>query len=184
MRTALHWAATFVRRVRRRLIAATLPGLAPRDDPAAVIPRPPGLRCVSVGVGPELRVEPTGVFEGDDLEAERRVAGWFELAHDDCPDADEWWLHVRDAPGDDELRLVYADWLEQRGELERAAVVRLAVQRRRCDPAARGELSRQLREAGRPHRGSWIRDVCAGGAPTSGRAPDRSPRAAPRRSPR
>jgi len=157
----LHWASTFLARVRRRLIVATIPGRTPIDDPGAAIPRPPGLRCVSVGAGLARPVPPTGAFAGDDLANEQQIAGWFELAHDDCRDVDGWWARVRDAPGDDELRLVYADWLEQGGDLARAAVVRLAVERRRGPAAARGPLNARLRAARRAVRGSWIRDVCA-----------------------
>ena len=159
--TVLHWASTFLARVRRRLIVATIPGRTPIDDPGAAIPRPPGLRCVSVGAGLARPVPPTGAFAGDDLANEQQIAGWFELAHDDCRDVDGWWARVRDAPGDDELRLVYADWLEQGGDLARAAVVRLAVERRRGPAAARGPLNARLRAARRAVRGSWIRDVCA-----------------------
>jgi uncharacterized protein (TIGR02996 family) len=164
--TVLHWAATFLARVRRRLTVATISGRAPVEDPAGAFPRPPGLRCVSVGTGHGRRVPLTGAFDGDDLVNEELVAGWFELAHDDCPDVDGWWAAVRGAPADDELRLVYADWLEERGEVARAEVVRLGVERRQAAPAARGPLTARLREARRVFRGSWIRDVCA--APPSG----------------
>ena len=42
---------------------------------------------------------------------------------------------ILDDPDDDTHRLVYADWLEEHGEPERAAFVRLQLE---CDRLARG----------------------------------------------
>src|SRR5262249_50235877 len=43
---------------------------------------------------------------------------------------------VLDAPGDDAPRLVYADWLEEHGQTERAQLIRLQVEKARAGIAA------------------------------------------------
>lgn len=69
---------------------------------------------------------------------------------------------VRDAPGDDAARAVYADWLEQHGEEARAAFVRgeeVAEIRRYCEAAWRALTSRaRVEDCGRDAcPGTWDR---------------------------
>jgi uncharacterized protein (TIGR02996 family) len=69
-------------------------------------------------------------------------------------------------PGDDALRLVFADWLDERGTPEavtRAALLRLEVQARR-EPPRKRRLKQQLRRFREEHPGAaaWL-DWCCGG---------------------
>lgn len=82
-----------------------------------------------------------------------------ELVHDACPTDDPWRLRLRAAPGDDDLRLVYADDLEQRGELDLAKLVRLLVEIPEHELAARARLSKLRQLCANVPRG-WLRDVC------------------------
>jgi uncharacterized protein (TIGR02996 family) len=159
VRAAVRWGATFYMRVHRRLLSATAPRGLVRDHPQNAVPRPPGLRLVSVP-RPPAAPAPTGAFTGKDRDDERWVQSWFELVHDDCPDVDSWHDQLRAERTDDELRLVYADWLEQRGDLPRAGFVRLAVARRRAIGDAQRAHDRELRPLAKAFRGSWVRDVC------------------------
>src|SRR5262245_41290558 len=65
---------------------------------------------------------------------------------------------VLDAPDDDAPRLIYADWLEENGDPDRAEFIRLQVERARLprhDPVRwrPGERERALEEA---HRKEWL----------------------------
>src|SRR4051794_28353385 len=53
---------------------------------------------------------------------------------------------ILDAPEDDAPRLVYADWLEEHGQPERAAFIRLHIELARLDQddSRRDEVRRQL----------------------------------------
>ncbi len=65
---------------------------------------------------------------------------------------------IRDAPGDDVPRLVYADWLEENGQPERAELIRTQLELSRGE-GARGDrlaLLRRLRDLVVRHRGQWL----------------------------
>src|SRR5439155_15143566 len=49
---------------------------------------------------------------------------------------------IREDPEDDAARLVYADWLEEQGQADRAELIRVKVRARRAD----GDEWQQLRE--------------------------------------
>jgi hypothetical protein len=83
---------------------------------------------------------------------------YHELVHDACPTDDEWRLRLRAAPRDDELRRVYADELEQRGELGLAMLVRALVELPATDEAARNHGQR-IRELATGVPRGWLRDV-------------------------
>jgi uncharacterized protein (TIGR02996 family) len=65
---------------------------------------------------------------------------------------------VRDDPDDDLPRLVYADWLEDQGEADRAELIRLqiALSRGGQERAARLEMLRRLRDLIVRHRHAWL----------------------------
>ncbi len=85
-------------------------------------------------------------------------AGRHEYVHDTCPTDDPWLLRLRAAPGDDELRRVYADHLEQTGDLVRAELVRalLIVPPVEQARARADQLHARLAKESR----AWLRDVC------------------------
>jgi len=65
-------------------------------------------------------------------------------------DADRLWQGILDAPDDDDLRLVYADWLEDHGEAERGVFIRSQVElakRDLADPRYPEVLARSRRAA-------------------------------------
>src|SRR3712207_3150772 len=66
---------------------------------------------------------------------------------------------ILDSPEDDAPRLVYADWLEEQGDPERAEFIRLQVALAALQPADPGaaELRRRCNEllAGPGRRGRW-----------------------------
>jgi uncharacterized protein (TIGR02996 family) len=76
-------------------------------------------------------------------------------------------LHaIKEDPGDDGLRLILADWLEESGQADRAAFVRLQVEEARLpweDPR-RPEWQRRAQQLLVAHRdewlGPWRRFVC------------------------
>jgi len=162
-RAAVRWGATFQHRNHRRTIAAIPATGEVREDVGGAIPRPAGLRLVFVARPPDPNPRPgmLGLPAGD--ADEQLVCSRFELVHDECPDRDpmQWRTLLRAAPDDRELRAVYADWLEQVGDLRRARFVRVAIEER----SAVGETARvlgRLRDlrAGLPS--TWCRDVCQG----------------------
>jgi uncharacterized protein (TIGR02996 family) len=64
---------------------------------------------------------------------------------------------ILDSPDDDAPRLVYADWLEENGQPDRAEFIRLQCERARLpdgDPR-RGVLEARERELLAAHRGEW-----------------------------
>lgn len=70
---------------------------------------------------------------------------------------------IFEQPQDDELRLVYADWLEEHGGesgAARARYLRLALEKSRLHRRSqrRYELQRQMNELLKEHRGDWFPD--------------------------
>src|SRR5262245_26328 len=65
---------------------------------------------------------------------------------------------LRASPADDGLRLVYADWLEEQGESERAEFVRVHHALARLGPhdPARWELVSRGRALWRQHEWAWL----------------------------
>jgi uncharacterized protein (TIGR02996 family) len=159
---AMAWADTFTKRVRRRLLVATSPLGDPRDEPENTVARPPAWRCVSVGQGHLQPAAAVDAFPEPERERSRVINGWFEVVHDICPVDDplSWRARLRDDP-DHELRIVYADWLEQIGDLPHAELVRVAVERHRTTGAQQTVANQRLRELRKVVSGSWCRDVCA-----------------------
>src|SRR5262249_59482941 len=62
---------------------------------------------------------------------------------------------IRDDPDDDLRRLVYADWLEEHGQAERAELIRVQVELAKR-PGARELIARE-RELLDKHRRAWLR---------------------------
>ncbi len=64
---------------------------------------------------------------------------------------------IADAPDDDTPRLIYADWLEENGQAERAEFIRVQIELARGvhDDQRRGELRIRERELLRAHRATW-----------------------------
>src|SRR5262245_17812978 len=61
------------------------------------------------------------------------------------PDADAFLAAIRAAPADDAPRLVYADWLDDHGQPERAEFIRVQCElARRDDPALRAREAELL----------------------------------------
>src|SRR5262249_44366645 len=109
VRATLGWTAASVHHVHARTINATPPLGVVREQPDAYAGRRRGRRAVAIAAG-------------RDAKGSQRL----ELVHEDCGH-DAWTRRLAAAPGDDELRLVYADWLEQAGDLRRASFVRVAA---------------------------------------------------------
>jgi uncharacterized protein (TIGR02996 family) len=72
----------------------------------------------------EVEEEPEGRWAFEDWRQQRELASWTELVG--------WWQRVLDRPDDNTLRLVFADWLEEQGELPWAELIRLQLA---ADPA-------------------------------------------------
>ena len=133
------WALTAGRRVHRRTINVTPPKGVVHDNPENAVPMPDvPLRLVRVWW-------PPGVDRSTKQPAEHGVVApldvvqrTYEVVHETC--GDQWNLH-----GDPELRAVYADHLEQAGDLARAEFVRRAM---RGNFEARGSFP-----------SSWVREV-------------------------
>src|SRR5262245_59312414 len=71
---------------------------------------------------------------------------------------------IREEPGEDAHRLVYADWLEEHGGEEgpaRAELIRFQCRLARLAPGdpERGELERRERRLLKEHRSRWLADV-------------------------
>jgi uncharacterized protein (TIGR02996 family) len=64
---------------------------------------------------------------------------------------------IREAPDDDVPRLIYADWLEDNGEPERAEFIRFqcALARGGLAEAERAALARRERALLETHKGPW-----------------------------
>jgi uncharacterized protein (TIGR02996 family) len=67
---------------------------------------------------------------------------------------------IRAAPADDQLRLVYADWLDEQGQGERAELIRLQIELPRLGvaDARRPDLLRREAELLADHRADWLRE--------------------------
>jgi uncharacterized protein (TIGR02996 family) len=76
-------------------------------------------------------------------------------------EADALWAAVIEAPDDDAPRLVYADWLEEHGRPERAAFIRLQVERARApqyDPV-RDVLARRADRLFDLYGADWVAEL-------------------------
>src|SRR5947209_2024989 len=72
--------------------------------------------------------------------------------------ADTFLADIRDNPDDDAVRLVFADWLEDHGDPERAEFIRLQVrlaQMPEHDPA-RFELEERAQDLLAEHQARWL----------------------------
>lgn len=80
-------------------------------------------------------------------------------------DEDAFLDGIRAQPDDDALRLVYADWLEERGD-PRAELVRVQCELARLDVrrSRRRELERRERELIGEHFDEWIAPLMDAGA--------------------
>ena len=69
---------------------------------------------------------------------------------------DALWRAVLEDPRDDAVRLVFADWLEEHGDAERAEFIRAQVERARLDEADtdQADLARFLASLTTPPR--WL----------------------------
>src|SRR5689334_1385738 len=77
------------------------------------------------------------------------------------PDRDAFIRAIIENPDDDAPRLIYADWLDERGDAARAEFIR--VQCQLCDTTLAAEermrLERRERSLLRKHRGQWQAEV-------------------------
>ncbi|MFL5341272.1 MAG: TIGR02996 domain-containing protein [Gemmataceae bacterium] len=74
------------------------------------------------------------------------------------PDREPFMRMICDHPDDDGPRLVYADWLEERGDTARSEFIRLQIERSRLpadDSESRMQLSVRCDELHRVHGGAW-----------------------------
>lgn len=118
-------------------------------------PRPPGIWCMQHPWQPMLMLaagDPPGwvaslsIIERGTVHS---LPNGYRLFHDCCPGEDDAWLaRLRAAPRDLELKLVYADALEQDGHVERAGYLRELVAERRGEPVA--EVAPVERASSRP----------------------------------
>src|SRR5262245_50345394 len=78
---------------------------------------------------------------------------------------------IRQAPEDDDLRLVYADWLEEQGRLERAEFIRVQIERARTslDDPRYPDLRRREAELFEGHGAAWLREELPEGMVLEGR---------------
>ena len=65
---------------------------------------------------------------------------------------------ILDSPDDDAPRLVYADWLDEQGDHDRAEFIRLDIRLTRMSAADpdRPELSRRVAELRQPNFQAWV----------------------------
>jgi uncharacterized protein (TIGR02996 family) len=68
---------------------------------------------------------------------------------------DDFVRAVCEAPDDDVLRLVYADWLEDHGRCERAELIRVQCALAAGDPPDRADLERRAHDLLRAHGVEW-----------------------------
>ena len=141
LRDALRWGAAAMHHLHLRSIAVD-PPYAIRERADVYAHRRPGVSRIAVVT---RQVNPSG----HELH---------EYVHDACPTDDPWVLRLRAAPGDVELRRVYADHLEETGDLVRAELVRdlwlvppIEQARARADQLA-ARVANQSR--------AWLREVC------------------------
>ncbi len=68
---------------------------------------------------------------------------------------------ILDAPEDDEVRLVYSDWLEDHGDLDRAEFIRAQIQLARitADDPNRDKLRERADRLLSAHHTEWVKDV-------------------------
>jgi uncharacterized protein (TIGR02996 family) len=71
------------------------------------------------------------------------------------PDESAFLRGLLASPDDNDLRRVYADWLEECGD-PRGAFLRLEAALHQCEPRARPELSERLHQARRPLNARWV----------------------------
>lgn len=77
--------------------------------------------------------------------------------------ADAFLESILEAPGDDAPRLIFADWLEDNGQLDRAEFIRLQIARTQlhpADPRTRASLRRE-RELLLQHEPAWVGPLAA-----------------------
>ena len=144
LRATLAWGAATTHHLHRRTIAIGAPhAMTEVEDRYAG--KPPGVSrraVIPVGV-------PARTLSAHELH---------ELVHEAGCTGDDWQLRLRQSPGDLELRRVYADHLEQSGDLERANLIRLLIDVPAPEQArARADELRRL-AADQPR--GWLRDVC------------------------
>jgi len=145
---AIRWGATFPRRVHKR---------APDEDP-----RPDSIRLVRWLRRPHVdtgEFPPRAGIPDRLVEELTFVRRWFDIVHDACHEPDDWRTQLRAEPRDNDLRAVYADFLEGAGEVARAEFVRVVLRRRLASGDRIAFLDRQLRDLRAELPGSWCRDV-------------------------
>src|SRR5262245_58553150 len=71
------------------------------------------------------------------------------------PDESAFLRGLLASPDDNDLRRVYADWLEERGD-PRGTFLRLEAALHQCEPGARPELCERLHPARRPLDARWV----------------------------
>jgi uncharacterized protein (TIGR02996 family) len=139
---AVQWAATLPTRIHAERLNA----------------RPAGVRLVAwwrrPGVDTEIYPPRGGVPAIED----RFVRHGFEIVHHTCA-TDTWREQLVAAPTDDDLRDVYADFLESTAQAAHAEFVRTVIRRRRATGDRLVFLDRRLRELRQDLPGSWCRDV-------------------------
>ncbi len=144
LRGTMRWSSASIHHLHVRTIGVAAPfAISARPDTFAG--RPPGVSRIAV----------VTAGEPNTLSPHERE----ELVHDACPTDDPWRLRLRAAPGDDELRRVYADHLEETGDLARAELVRALLAVPATDEAARAHASHLQALAVNTPRG-WLRDLC------------------------
>lgn len=144
LRAAIRWGAATPHHLHVRAVDIAAPHIV-TERPDSYAGKSPGVSRRAVW----LPAEHTGAVSGHELH---------ELTHDGCPTEDPWRLRLRAAPGDDELRRVYADHLEQTGDLPMAQLVRLLVDVPDNELAARAR-SEKLRHLCANVPRAWLRDV-------------------------
>jgi uncharacterized protein (TIGR02996 family) len=74
------------------------------------------------------------------------------------PEEEAFLADIADHPEDDSLRLIYADWLEDSGQVERAAFIRVQCELARLprDDPRRRELKTRERELQEKHERQWL----------------------------
>jgi uncharacterized protein (TIGR02996 family) len=77
------------------------------------------------------------------------------------PETDTLFQAILADPGDDGLRLIYADWLEERGDEARAEFIRVqcALAKMDKDDPRRAELELRERELLAGHREAWLGEL-------------------------
>ena len=155
---AARWLAGFHRRLHRRALKGTAgESDASTAEIASVAPRPPAVRFVRARqrgtyVPRVPRLKP--LFTGADRDSHGWLGRSFEIVHASaCVGEPAAVVRLRTAPDDIELRLVYADELEQAGDDERAEFVRHDAARRRGERFAR--LEERLRNIRASLPSSW-----------------------------